>query len=201
MKNNILDKCMKIIKENKDYNDTKLEEIRYGLEGIYLLINKLIIIILISIILNIFKEMIIFLLIFNIIRLTAFGLHATKSWICLISSTLAFIGIPLLIINVHLNTNLKLIIGIISTIHIFIFSPSDTHKRPIINKKRRRIYKLLSTTISIIYIILSINIKNNYISNCLIFSTLLENILISPLTYKLFKLPYNNYKNYKLGLN
>ena len=123
MKNNILDKCMKIIKENKDYNDTKLEEIRYGLEGIYLLINKLIIIILISIILNIFKEMIIFLLIFNIIRLTAFGLHATKSWICLISSTLAFIGIPLLMINVHLNTNLKLIIGIISTIHILRIQP------------------------------------------------------------------------------
>ena len=35
--------------------------------------------------------------------------------------------------------------------------------------------------------------KNNFISNCLIFALILENILISPITYKLFKLPYNNY--------
>ena len=77
-----------------------------------------------------------------------------------------------------------------------LYSPADTKKRPIVNKKRRKIYKILSTIISISYVTLSIIIKNSYIENCLIFSIILQNILISPITYKIFKLPYNNYKEY-----
>ena len=97
---------------------------------------------------------------------------------------------------IKLNVITKIIIGSILTITISIFSPADTKKRPIINKKRRKIYKILSTIISIIYVLLSVKIENNYIENCLIFSIILQNILISPITYKIFKLPYNNYKEY-----
>lgn len=203
MKKFILDKCISIIKQNNNYNETKLEEIRYGLEGIYLTITKIIIISIISIILGIFKEFLIFLGIYTIIRTPSFGMHASKTWICLITSTLFFVGIPLLSIHTTLNTPLKIIIGIISTIGICLFSPADTIKRPIINKTRRKVYKILSTIISIIYIILSIKIKNNFLSNCFIYSTILQNILISPITYKLFNMPYNNYKTYikKYGLN
>lgn len=196
MKKFVLDNCMNIIKNNKQYDDIKLAEIKYGLETLYLTFSKLIIISLIAIILGIFKELIIFILIYNIMRAPSFGLHATKSWICLLSSTITFIGIPLIINNIQINNTYKVIIGIITTIGIFTFSPADTKKRPIVNKKRRKIYKTLSTIISIIYVILSISIKNNYISNSLLFSIILQNILISPITYKIFKLPYNNYKEY-----
>ena len=79
-------------------------------------------------------------------------------------------------------------------------SPADTKKRPIVNHKRRLIYKIISTILAIIFVTLSILIKNNYISNCLIFGLVLQNILISPLTYKIFKQPYNNYKEF-LRLN
>jgi accessory gene regulator B len=200
MKKFILDKCINIVKQNNNYDETKLAEIRYGLEGIYLTITKIIIISTLSIILGIFKEFLIFLGIYTIIRTTSFGLHASKSWICLITSTIFFIGFPLLSIYTTLNITLKITIGIISTIGIFLFSPADTVKRPIINKTRRKIYKILSTIISIIYLILSIKIKNNYISNSLIYSTILQNILISPITYKLFNMPYNNYKTYKKNM-
>lgn len=185
------------------YDDTKLEEIRYGLEGIYLTITKITIISILCIILGIFKEFLIFLIIYSIMRAPSFGIHASKSWICLITSTLSFIGFPLLSICTKLNLITKIIIGTISIIGICLFSPADTIKRPIINKTRRKIYKVLSTIIAITYIILSIKINNNFISNCFIYSTILQNILISPLTYKLFKMPYNNYKEYikKYGLN
>ena len=43
MKEFIMNKCMNYIKNKTDYNDTKLSEIKYGLEGIYLMISKLII--------------------------------------------------------------------------------------------------------------------------------------------------------------
>ncbi len=78
MKKFVLDKCMNIIKKNKNYDKTKLAEIKYGLEGLYLMITKLIIITIIAIILNITKEYLLFMLIYTIMRAPSFGIHAKK---------------------------------------------------------------------------------------------------------------------------
>ena len=64
------------------------------------------------------------------------------------------------------------------------------------SKKRRAVYKYLSTLTAIIYTILSFVIKDNYIVNSLIFSLILQNILISQITYKICNEPYNNYIEY-----
>ena len=138
MKNKIINFCLNIIKKKyPQYNEEKISVIKYGLESIYLLITKLIIIILLAYLLGLVKELIIFLLIYNIIRTFSFGLHATKSWICLLSSTLIFILIPLVCKYVFLNTYIKIIIGIIMIILFYKNAPADTKKRPIISKKRR----------------------------------------------------------------
>lgn len=193
MKKIVMKKIMNYVKNNTKYNDTQLLEIEYGLTGIYLTISKMIIISIISLFLGIFKDMIIFMVLFNIIRTFAFGLHATKSWICLISSAIIFVGVPLISHYLTLNLLLKLFIGILCIIFIFKNSPADTKKRPIVSIRRRLILNYISTTIAIIFVILSLIINNDYISNCLIFSLILENFLISPLVYKFFNLPYNNY--------
>lgn len=196
MKKLIINKSINYIKKYNNYSDLKLAEIEYGLTGLYLTISKIIIVSIIAIILGIFKEMLIFMVFFNIIRTTAFGLHATKSWICLLSSILIFIIIPILCVNININLYLKIVIGIFQIIFICKNAPADTKKRPIVNRKRRHILKLISTINSIIFVTISVIIKNNFISNCLIFSLILENCLISPVIYKLFKLPYNNYISY-----
>ena len=198
MKQKVLDKVRKIvINSNKDIDEIKLEEIMYGIESIYLTIEKIILIIIISIILNIFKEVMIFMLIYNIIRFTAFGAHAKNSIACLIISTITFIGLPLLAIYITIPNYIKIIIGIICLIIFLVYAPADTEKRPIISKKRRVIYKLLSIVLGTIYLFLSINLNINYLNNTLILSLLLQSIMILPITYKLFKIPYNNYMNYK----
>ena len=96
MKNIIIKKIIKYIENKQKYSKKQLLEIEYGLTSVYLTISKIIIISLIAFYLGIIKEMLIYMLFFNIIRTTAFGLHATKSWICLLSSTIIFIGIPIL---------------------------------------------------------------------------------------------------------
>lgn len=192
----VVNHWMNLITKYNSFDQVKLAEIKYGLTGLYLTLSKTIIIFIISIILNIVKETFILLLFFNLIRLTSFGIHAKKSWICLITSITLFIGVPLLIVNIKINYILKLIIGIINIIFIYLNSPADTKKRPIINKKRRTIYKYISTLTAIIYTILSFVIKDNYIVNSLIFSLIIQNILISPITYKIFNEPYNNYIEY-----
>lgn len=193
MKKIIMEKIMKYIENNCNYTKQQLLEIEYGLLSIYLTISKIIIISLIAYFLGLFKEMMLFLIIFNIIRATAYGLHATKSWICLLSSTIIFVGFPFGCKYVVINDIFKIIIGLIAIIFIYKNAPADTKKRPIVNKKRRLILKITSTFISIIFIISSLIINNNYISNCLIMSVILENFLISPFIYKIFNLPYNNY--------
>lgn len=196
MKNFIINSCMKYIEKNTDYNDIKLKEIKYGLISIYLMITKLIIIFTLAILLRIFKEVIIFLLIYNILRTPSFGLHATKSWICLLSSTLLFIGIPYLCLILNIPIIIKCIIGVAGIYFMFKNSPADTYKKPIINKNKRNLYKFISTIICIIMALLSLYIKNNFVSNCLIFTIILQNCMISPTVYKIFKLPYNNYIEY-----
>ena len=192
----VINHWMNLIKKYNSFDQIKLEEIKYGLTGLYLTLSKAIIIFIISIILNIVKETFILLLCFNLIRLTSFGIHAKKSWICLITSISLFIGIPLVITHIEINDTLKLIFGIMNIVFIYLNSPADTKKRPIVSKKRRAVYKYISTLTAIIYTILSFVIKDNYIVNSLIFSLIIQNILISQITYKICNEPYNNYIEY-----
>ena len=201
MKKIVMDYTMNLIKKNGDFNEEKLAIIKYGLEGLYLTITKIIIIFLLAYVLNTFKEVIIFLLIYNVIRTTSFGLHATKSWICLLSSTLIFIGVPFICKYIYLTKYFKVALGLILILFIYKNSPADTHKRPIVNPKRRMFFKYISTFIAIIFIYCSILIDNNFISNCFILSLLVQSFMISPSIYKLFKLPYNNYLTYLANNN
>ena len=184
MRKKIINWCLKKVQENRSYSNEELEILEYGLVSIYLLITKLVIILALCFILGILKEAVIFMIFYNIIRLPSFGFHAPKSWICLVMSSIIFICIPFLIKFINLS---------------LLFSPADTVKRPIINKRRREIYKLLSILITILYSFVSVFINNNFLANCLCFSILLQCFIISPLIYKLFNMPYNNYKNYLLS--
>ena len=182
--------------DNGSYTKEDLEKIRYGFECIYILITKGVVVLTIAFFLGILKYTIVFLAIYGLVRTFACGLHATKSWICMISSILIFIIIPYLCKILIINKLVRLVIMGISTILIYIYAPADTKKRPIINKNKRLRLKIISTSIAIIYIIISLYIKKNFILNSLMFGLILETIMILPITYKTFKLPYNNYINY-----
>ena len=202
MRDLVINNSLNLIrKNNPDITDEKIAEIEYGLVSIYLLISKLIVIIAIAWMLGIVKELLIFTFLYNLIRMPSFGLHASKSWICLVVSTVMFLGVPIICLNIVIPNIVKLVSGIILTLFIFKNSPADTHKRPIVNPTRRKFFKIASTIIAIIFVGLSILIKDNFISNCLIASIACQTIFISPTVYKIFKLPYNNYKKYNLENN
>ena len=202
MKRLFLDKCLSAIKnKRKDISTDELDEIRYGLEGIYLTITKTIVIFGLSIVLGIFKEMIIMLIVFNILRTTGFGLHAKKSWQCWVSSIIMFIFLPILSKYIIINSLIKLILGILSIILIYLYAPADTKKHPLVNEKKRTILKFITTIECIVLVSIMLFTKNNIISNLILFGIYIEIILINPLSYKIFKLDYNNYLNYVLSNN
>lgn len=198
MKELVINNSLNLVKRQyPDYDDEKIAVIRYGLEGIYLTVSKTIIIFLIAYFLGILKELIIFTLIYNAIRMPSFGAHAPSSAICLMASTTIFILSTYLCMVISISIWLKLLLGTIGIVIIFKNSPADTAKRPIINKKRRLCYKIISTVIAIIFVILSIAIQDNFISNSLILGLMIQSMMTSRITYKLFGQTYNNYKNYQ----
>ncbi|MBQ9854107.1 MAG: accessory gene regulator B family protein [Bacilli bacterium] len=197
MKKQFLNFCEKtIIKNNKNINEEELEIINYGLESIYLTLVKIVIIIFLSLLLGIFKEVILMIVSYNIIRFFAFGLHAPNSTSCLITSIILFIGGAYVSVYLDISIYIKIIISFISILLISIYAPADTEKRPLINRKKRMKYKYISIVVSIFMSFFLIKFHDSYLSNFLLIGLIEEVIMILPITYKLYKLPYNNYKTY-----
>lgn len=195
MKEKFLNDSVNLItRYNNTYTEDDIDKIKYGLEGLYLTVTKLIIIVLISIILGIFKELILVLIFFNIIRYPAFGVHADKSIICLITSTAMIIGLTFIMINTTFPMTNKIIISILCFIDYSLFAPADTIKRPLTNAKKRKYRKIASCIVALIYIALIFIIKDRLLSNIILTALVVEGILINPYMYKLLGMPYDNYK-------
>ena len=201
MKKNFLNYSVNIIASNYDFDDIRLEEISYGLETLYLTVTKLVVIFGLAYLLGILKEVVLLLLCYNLIRSTAYGLHASKSIYCLISSITLFIGgvylskyiatIPLVI---------KIVLCTISIILLLKYAPADTVKRPLINAKKRWILKIKSCIKGIVYLILIIYFKDSVVSGYLLCGLVEAILMIHPFVYKIFSLPYDNYKEYNCGV-
>ena len=187
----------KIRKKYPEYDEDKLEIITYGLEALYITITKTFVIFSIALTLGIIKEVLLILLFYNLMRTTAFGMHAQKSSHCYLLSIILFIGTGLLCKYISINLFTKLIISVLSFITLVIYAPADTYKRPLLNKRKRKIYKFITIMNGAIYMILIIVLKNNSISNYLMVGLLNSSLMIHPLIYRMFQLPYNNYKEYE----
>ena len=197
MANFVVNKCMNLIKHNKpELSDTDLEIIQYGLHSLYLSLTKIVVLIIISYFLGQLKEYIIFSLLFGILRMNSFGMHAKKSWMCWVTTIPVLILLPFLAIHITIPNIIKLLIGLMLILYVYKYSPADTQKKPIINKDIRRKYKIKATIVATAYVIISLLINNVFVANSLILSLILISIVISPITYKIFNLPYNNYLKY-----
>lgn len=200
MKELFVNKSISLIKKNYSYNDIMYERIRYGLEIIYLSITKIFAILLVSYLLGMLKETIILMIFSTPLRNYSYGIHAKKSWHCYVSSIFCFVLLPKLIINYNLSIILRITISIYALTSMIIYAPADTHKRPIINTNHRKKLKYTSIIITISYIFLTILINDNYLCNLIYLALLIQSTAIIPITYKIFKMPYNNYKAYQKGL-
>lgn len=197
MKDLIINSAMNNIENNCNYTKEKLAEIRYGLAGLYSTVTKTIVIFSISYMLGTLKSLLTLMVLYSLLRLTGFGVHAKKSWHCWISSSLIFLLLPYLCENLVIDYRAKVALGLMSVTLLGFYAPADTEKRPLINKKRRITYKVISVLLGLLYIVTFFLVKDNTLSNCILFALLLETFVVLPITYKLFGVKYKNYINYK----
>lgn len=196
MKQKVLNKCVSFIQSYYTYSDLELEKLKYGLEGIYLTLTKTLIILVLALLLGTFKETLLTIVLFAIIRFFCFGFHAEKSYQCLIISIIEFNLLPLLILNIDINYQIIVIICLLAIGNFLIFAPADTVKRPLPNKKKRVIRKTFSVIIGIIYSLVILFFDNNWILSSFLTALIIAMICVNPIIYMLFKQPFNNYKTY-----
>lgn len=198
MKEKFIASVVNLAKRKKEYTEEEVAIMRYALEGIYLTFTKILVITLIAALLGLFKEYIWFVLLYTPIRSVSFGWHANTTKECWVVSILAFILIPYIFSIITINEITKIILLTFSILGFALYSPADTKKRPIVNKKRRLLFKVVSLIITLVYCCYSFK-HSNLISNLMIASLLYQSLLINPLIYKITHQEFNNYKTYNLN--
>ncbi|KEI06851.1 accessory gene regulator ArgB-like protein [Clostridium botulinum] len=180
-----------------DKNEDDLAIIKYGVELLFMSVTKIPIILGIGYFLGTLKETIFTVLAFCFIRRFAAGIHARKSYICLLSTCLILQGSIYLSINFNLKLITKILILVICMMIYLKYAPADTEEKPYVNEQIRKSLKIKSIFTITIYFIISIKIKEVFISNMLMHVLWIEGLLITPIIYKIFKRRYYNYEYYE----
>lgn len=188
-----INKTMNFIQSNSQHSKEELDRIEYGLEGVYLTLSKTFIILIVGIVFHYLNVVLLTLLFFNILRFFAFGLHAKKSLHCLIMSILHFNILPYVFGQLNITNTFVVLISLFSFLSFLLFAPSDTVKRPLTNKKKRTIRKILSL-ISIIVLMIIMHYFPS-LKVPILCAFIIESLMINPISYLLLGLPYQNYKN------
>lgn len=186
-----------ILRNEKIRDKAKLEMIEYGLEVIYINISKLFFILIVSILLKNLKETTLLIFLLSILKLFAYGIQMDKSYKCYIFSTCIYCVFPFILNFISLKKYI-FYITVFSLCSFILYSPSDTKNRPILDK--RLIKKILSIVVLIIYIALAFLIKSK-IADYFLLVIVIESFIIMPFIYKIFGLPYNNYKEVILWIS
>lgn len=191
----------KIRKEMPEIDNERAEIINYGLQILLGEIPKIFIMLGIAYILGVFKLSLITFLILLPYRGASGGFHLKTHIGCIISTCTFYCGVALLSKNIILDDIVKyffvIFVSIFGIIMVKLYAPADTEEVPIISKKIRKQKQLLSYVFLIIGLVISLIIKNNIISNIIIFGYLAQTIMITRFAYKITnsKYGYEVYEN------
>lgn len=192
----ICDKLMKRIRAKMpEVDDERAEVIKYGLELIIGELPKMFLLFIIAWLLGIFKYALISFAIILPYKLVSGGVHLKTHIGCILGTSLLYCGN--VFISKYINiTNIKnqiifsAIILIFAIIMISLYAPADTENVPILRKKERTKKKIISYIIVTAMIIISFLVKDRVISNMFRVGVLLQSIMISKLTYNIFKVKF-----------
>lgn len=192
----ICDKLIKRIRAKMpEVDDERAEVIKYGLELIIGELPKMFLLFVIAWLFGIFKYALISFSIILPYKLVSGGVHLKTHIGCILGTSLLYCG------NVFISKYINIpdiknqiifsaIILIFAIIMISLYAPADTENVPILRKKERAKKKIISYIIVTSMIIISFFVKDKVISNMFRVGVLLQSIMISKLTYNIFKVKF-----------
>ena len=184
----------KMRKENPKIDDERAEIINYGLQLLIGEIPKMFITLIVAYMLGILKLTLIMVLVLMPYRAFSGGFHLHTHIGCIISTTLYYCCIPKISIFYYFNSQTKFISVLCALIFGIIiikrYAPADTENVPILQEKERKQKKILSYITYILGLTIALFIKDNVVSNIIIFGYIMQTLMITPIAYKLTKNKY-----------
>lgn len=179
----------KIRKEMPEIDDERADVINYGLQNIIGEVPKIFIMLGVGYLLGVFKETLITFLLLMPYRGFSGGFHMKTHIGCIMTTCIMFCGIAFVSKYIILDEIIKnilifltLMLGIVM---IKLYAPADTENVPILSKKERKKKQNLSYVSLIIGLIVALLIKDNTITNILLFGYLVQTFSISRIAYKI----------------
>lgn len=184
----------KIIKSVDGYDESKAEEISFGLQLIIGEIPKFFITFILAWLLNIIDLTIISFMIILPYRMFSGGFHLNTHLGCIIATNTMYIGSAYLANILNFNDIVRYILIAITFIFSFTmiakYAPADTENVPVLQKKERRKRRIWSFIIAGIELIIAIFIPYKVISNMIIIGILVQTFTITKLAYRITKNKY-----------
>ena len=179
----------KIIQSVDGYDESKADEINYGLQLLIGEVPKLFIILLLAFLLHMFKLTLISFLIILLYRAFSGGFHLHTHLGCIVVTSLLYIGTPYLASILNFNDTIKYILIAITFIFSFAmiakYAPADTENVPVLQKKERRKRKIWSFVIAGVELVIAIFIPYKVVSNMIIIGILVQTLTLTRLAYKI----------------
>lgn len=201
----MIDKICKLLtesiqKEMPEVDDERAEVIMYGLQLLIGEVPKLILLFVVAIILKMGWLVIFAYATMLPYKIVAGGFHLKTNIGCTIGTFIVYFGNVLLskyimFEPIYMKYILEGLVWLFTIVMISIYAPADTINLPILRKKERKTKKILSYVFASVTLICSLVIRNEVLSNILLFNVFIESVSISRLAYKLTKNEYG-YETY-----
>ncbi len=189
----------KMRKQLPEIDDEKAEVLNYGLQLLVGEVPKIFLLILIAFLLGIGPLTLLTFLLILPYKMASGGFHLKTHIGCIIGTTTFYCGIVFLSKNIVINPEyIKYIIiaGVWSfgMLMCKLYAPADTENVPIVSKEERKKKRIASYITLSITLIIAVIIRDNTISNILIFGSLFQSLIITKFAYRIT----NNKYGYEL---
>ncbi len=184
----------KIIESVDEVDESKADEINYGLQLLIGEVPKFFITLILAILLNIVDLTLLSFLFVLPYRSFSGGFHLHTHLGCIIATNALYIGTAYLGSVINISDNVRY--GIIAYLFIFCFyiinkyAPADTENVPVLQKKERKKRKICSFAIVIIELVIAIFIPYKVISNIILIGLFLQTCTLTKLAYRITKNKY-----------
>lgn len=177
----------KMRKQMPEIDDEKAEVLMYGIQLIIGEIPKMLLLFAIGFLLGIGWYTIFAYVALIPYRASSGGFHLKSHLGCIVGSSVFYYGIVYLSKFLVLDATQRYILAFIALIFgvimVSIYAPADTENVPILSKKARKQKKILSYITLILTLGAAALIKDNVISNILVFGVIIQTIMITRVAY------------------
>ncbi len=184
----------KIIESVDEVDESKADEINYGLQLLIGEVPKFFITLILAILFHMVGLTLISFLIILPYRTFSGGFHLHTHLGCIIVTNLLYIGTPYLASIINISDVVKYVAIVFTFIFSFWminkYAPADTENVPILQKKERRKRKIWSFVIAGIELIIAIFIPYKVISNLIILGIIFQTCTLTKTAYKITKNKY-----------